>query len=198
MYVWGRIGKSWIPTEIDLQTSDQLSKTADWSVFVVLHLCNDCRSDFVLPLAIYLCIWWCGKCKRSPQKAQQQKNVNDWFKRLKSATKSVSANGTTIYISVHRWSKYDKVPCLDMKNHQYNSNTVMMNNNNLDTLLIIPSCWGIKLLHYSLDPRWQQGTQDTEYDQTCYLYLYFSRQGDLNDKGTYHIWPNLIMVYFLF
>ena len=29
-----------------------------------------------------------------------------------SPTKSVSADGTTIYISVHRWSKCDKVPCL--------------------------------------------------------------------------------------
>ena len=26
--------------------------------------------------------------------------------------KTVLANGTTIYISVHRWSKYDEVPCL--------------------------------------------------------------------------------------
>ena len=26
--------------------------------------------------------------------------------------KSVSADGTTIYMSVHVWSKYDKVPCL--------------------------------------------------------------------------------------
>ena len=26
--------------------------------------------------------------------------------------KSVSADGTTIYVPVHRWSKYDKVPCL--------------------------------------------------------------------------------------
>ena len=24
-----------------------------------------------------------------------------------------SADGTIIYISVHRWSKYDKVPCLN-------------------------------------------------------------------------------------
>ena len=34
--------------------------------------------------------------------------------------KSVSANGTTIYIPVHRWSKYDKVPCLRA---QVNSNS---------------------------------------------------------------------------
>ena len=26
--------------------------------------------------------------------------------------KSISADGTIIYISFHRWSKYDKVPCL--------------------------------------------------------------------------------------
>ena len=31
---------------------------------------------------------------------------------LKSLTKSGSADGTNIYISVHRWSKCDKVPCL--------------------------------------------------------------------------------------
>ena len=31
---------------------------------------------------------------------------------MKSLTKSVSADENTIYISVHRWSKYDKVPCL--------------------------------------------------------------------------------------
>ena len=34
---------------------------------------------------------------------------------LPSLTKSVSADGTTIYISVHRWSKHDKVPCLGHK-----------------------------------------------------------------------------------
>ena len=31
---------------------------------------------------------------------------------LKSLTKSVSADWTTIYISVHGWNKHDKVPCL--------------------------------------------------------------------------------------
>ena len=32
--------------------------------------------------------------------------------RLKQLTKSVSADRTTIYVSVHKWSKYEKMPCL--------------------------------------------------------------------------------------
>ena len=47
--------------------------------------------------------------------------------RLKSPTKSVSADRTNIYISVHRWSKYDKVPCLGaqagVRNQQRNMQT---------------------------------------------------------------------------
>ena len=69
------------------------------SVWVTIIL----RPTYILSTFKWKCIF--KKCK--------------WYvERLNSLVKSGSAHGTTIYISVHRWSKYDKVPFLKSTEYQ--------------------------------------------------------------------------------